>query len=120
MKQFLFAAAALAVALPCGAADKSALAAAFKNTVVSTYPDGRKAELWLNSDGTYTAEGRRHGKSQGKWTLKGDQICLKQSKPPTVPFSYCSAIPNGGVGATWKAKAVTGEAITVKVVKGRR
>ena len=119
MRHLLITAGALAIALPSGAADKSALAAAFKNTVVSTYPDGRQAKLWLKSDGTYTAEGRRHGKSQGKWTLKGDQVCLRQSKPPTVPFSYCTVIPNGGVGATWKAKAVTGEAIRVKVVKGR-
>lgn len=120
MKQLLLAAVALAVAFPCSAADTPALAAAFKNTVVSTYPDGRKAELWLNGDGTYMAEGRRHDRTQGKWTLKSGKICLKQSKPPTLPFSYCTAVPTGGVGASWKAKAVTGEAITVKVVKGGR
>ena len=118
MRQLLIAA-ALAVAFPCGAADKSALAAAFRSTVVSTYPDGRQAKLWLNSNGSYTAEGRRHGRSRGNWKIKGDQICLRQTKPPSVPFSYCTVIPHGGVGATWKAKAVTGEAITVKVVKGR-
>ncbi len=119
MKQLLLAVAALAIATPGGAADKSDLAAAFKSTVVSTYPDGRQAKLWLNSDGTYTAEGRRRGKSSGKWTIKGEQICLRQSKPPSLPFTYCTVIPHGGVGTTWKAKAVTGEAIQVKVVKGR-
>ena len=26
---------------------------AFGSTIVSTYPDGRQAELWLKRDGTY-------------------------------------------------------------------
>jgi len=95
------------------------VAAAFGNTVVSTYPDGRKARLWLKEDGSYTATGRRGKPSSGVWSIKGDKICLKQKKPSGAPFSYCTATPNGGVGASWKAKAVTGEPITVTLIKGK-
>ena len=103
----------------CMAADKSVLDQAFKNTIVSTYPDGRQAKLWLAANGSYTAEGRRHDRSNGHWTLKDDKICLRQSHPATLPLSYCTALPSGGVGASWSAKAVTGEPIKVKLVSGR-
>jgi hypothetical protein len=33
-----------------------------------------------------------------------------------APFSYCTAVPDG---ASWSAKAVTGEPIRVKLVSGR-
>ena len=120
MKRVALACAAVAAAIICGAAGPSGLQAAFRNTVVSTYPDGRQAKLWLAKDGSYTAEGRRHDRSNGHWKLKDGRICLRQSHPPTLPFSYCTDLPSGGVGATWSAKAVTGEAIRVRLVKGGR
>ena len=92
--------------------------AAFGSTIVSTYPDKRTAELWLARDGTYTAEGRRHDPSRGHWSVKGEKLCLKQVRPVPVPFSFCTPIPRAGMGQAWPAKAATGEAITVKVVKG--
>jgi hypothetical protein len=99
-------------------ATSSSIAKAFGNTIVSTYPDGRKAELWLQPGGSYTAEGRRHDRSSGRWSLKGGKVCLRQSRPIAVPFSYCTPIPAGGMNASWSAKAVTGEAIRVSVVRG--
>ena len=90
----------------------------FGNTIVSTYPDGRKGELWLQPDGAYRAEGRRHDPSSGHWSVKGDRLCLKQSKPFGAPFSFCTPIPAGGVGSSWPAKAVTGEQVSVTLVKG--
>lgn len=121
-RELLFAAAVAGVALGCAvpvlAAAPASLEPAFSGTIVSTYPDGRQGKLWLNADGSYTAEGRRHKPSSGKWTLKGERICLKQSKPPTVPFaSYCTQVPSG---TSWSAKAVTGEPIKVKLVLGGR
>jgi hypothetical protein len=95
------------------------LAHAFGNTVVSTYPDGRTAELWLQASGAYTAMGRRGDRSSGHWKVKGDQLCLKQSSPFPAPFTYCTAMPSTAPNASWSAKAVTGEAIRVKLVKGR-
>jgi len=102
-----------------GPAQAAGLDAAFGNTIVSTYPDGRTAELWLDRDGAYSAEGRRHDRSSGRWSLKGDRICLRQSKPWSPPVSFCTPVFHGGVGATWTAKAVTGEQIHVRLVAGR-
>lgn len=118
----LTAIAALAIAAaPTSARQSKApdISPAFGNTVVSTYPDGRKAHLWLAEDGSYTATGRRKTPSSGVWTMKGEKICLKQKKPMAGPFSYCTQAPGGVVGASWKAKAVTGEPITVTLVKGK-
>src|SRR3954470_5491498 len=89
-------------ALPCQAADKpvdkSDVAAAFGNTIVSTYPDGRIAKLWLKPDGAYEAQGRRGGMSSGRWAVKGDKICMKQGRPIAIPFSYCTPIVHAAAG----------------------
>jgi len=91
---------------------------AFGNTIVSTYPDNRKAELWLHPGGTYDAMGRRGDRSNGRWRVDGGKLCLKQAHPIAPPFfRYCTPIPSG---ERWSAKAVTGEAIQVRLVRGRR
>jgi hypothetical protein len=87
---------------------------AFGNTIVSTYPDGRKGYLWLNEDGSFTTMGRHKTHSTGKWTIKGGKVCLKRIHPP-APFSYCTPAPQG---ESWPAKAVTGEKLQVHLVKG--
>ena len=104
---------------PVSAATAADLRPAFANTIVSTYPDGRKAKLWLNADGSYRAQGRRGKPSSGKWSLKGEKLCLKQQKPVSGPFPYCTPIKRGGVGTSWIGKAVTGERISIEVVAGR-
>jgi hypothetical protein len=109
----------LLLAPPVALAETSPLELAFSNTIVSTYPDGRKAKLWLNRDGSYRAQGRRGRPSSGRWTLKGERICLKQSRPFPGPFSYCTTVKRGGVGAKWTGKAVTGEPIRIELVGGR-
>lgn len=115
MKLSVFAFATVCATVAMAAPVPAELGKAFGNTVVSTYPDGRTALLWLKRDGTYDAKGRRRTPSSGTWALKGGKICLKQLKPMRAPFSYCTPLPSG---ETWKAKAVTGEPITVKVVAG--
>ena len=75
----------------------SPVSKAFGNTIVSTYPDGRKAELWLQPDGDYTAKGRRGDGSSGRWRIKGERLCLKQSHPLPSPFSFCTPIPSTGM-----------------------
>jgi hypothetical protein len=90
---------------------------AFGNTILSTYPDGRKAQLWLQPDGAYTAKGRRGDSSSGRWSVKGAKLCLKQAHPFPSPFAFCTPIPSHGLDGTWSAKAITGEAINVKLVK---
>ena len=97
---------------------------AFGSTIVSTYPDGRQAELWLKRDGTYEAEGRRHDRTSGTWSIKNDKdgmkLCLKQRKPFAPPpfFSYCPEVPEGGLDKPWAGKAFTGEKISIRLVRG--
>ena len=103
--------------LLCGAA-ASPVEGAFSGTIVSTYPDGRTAELYLHKDGAYTAMGRRGDPSNGHWKFGDGKLCLTQSRPLPVPFAFCTAIPAEGLQAGWTSKAITGEAIRVKLVKG--
>jgi hypothetical protein len=102
----------------CTAATSSPIDEAFGNTVVSTYPDGRTAELWLAPDGSYTGQGRRHDPSSGHWKVKGAELCLKESRPTAFPFSFCTPLPSRGFGAPWAGKAPTGEVTQIKLVHG--
>ena len=86
---------------------------AFKSTIVSTYPDGRTAELWMSPDGKYVSMGRKHDRHTGTWKVKGDKVCFKRGL-----FGYCTALPSGN--APFTTKAVTGETIQVRLVPGRR
>jgi hypothetical protein len=110
---------ALALAMSTAEARPSAVDRAFGATIVSTYPDGRTGELWLSAGGAYTAKGRRGDPSRGHWSVKGEKLCLKQVRPVPMLFSFCTPIPRAGLSGSWSAKAATGEAITVRVVKGR-
>ena len=109
---------ALAVALPCAAAEPSKVDEAFGNTIISTYPDGRMAELWLAADGSYTAQGRRHDPSRGHWRVTDGKMCLKQSHPLAFGITYCVPLPAGGLHESWTGKAYTGEAITIHLAQG--
>jgi hypothetical protein len=106
-----------ALAKSADASADASLAPAFRGTIISTYPDGRTAKLWLNADGRYTAAGRRGDRSSGHWKVKGGEVCLSQSRPIPSPFSFCTPKPTT---STWRAKAVSGEPITVHVERGGR
>jgi hypothetical protein len=110
--------AALAATAASASEPKSLVEKAFGATIVSTYPDGRTGELWLQADGAYTAQGRRGDPSSGHWNLSGGKLCLKQSHPLPVPFHFCTPLPTGGMDKSWTAKAVTGEAIRVRLLPG--
>ena len=108
-----------AASVLAGTAQASPVDAAFGNTILSTYPDGRTGELWLHPDGSYTAEGRRGDPSSGRWSTKGAKLCLKQQHPMPSFMSFCSAVPPNGLRDGWSSKAVTGEPIKVRLVQGR-
>ncbi|MBL8773509.1 MAG: hypothetical protein JNK30_19145, partial [Phenylobacterium sp.] len=94
-------------------------APAFGNTVKALYPDGRAQRLWFKADGTWEAIGRRGKWSAGKWSLKDDKVCLKQSKPFPAPFKYCTVFPaKGGPGVVWTSRDMNGEPIRLTLVKG--
>lgn len=88
---------------------------AFGNTIVSTYPDGRTALLWLKPDGEFSGKGRRRLAYSGVWTEKGDKLCLRQTRPVPIPFSYCTEIPSG---TSWTGKAITGEPLKMRLLPG--
>jgi hypothetical protein len=121
MSRVLLAVGLLAAATPCFADEDSLmLAAAFGNTIVSTYPDGRTAELWLQPDGAYTAEGRHHDRSNGHWDVKDGKLCLKQAHPFAFGFVYCTQLSQFATGSVWISRAVTGETIRIRLVRGRQ
>jgi hypothetical protein len=93
-------------------APPKALEKAFTHTIVSTYPDGRTAQLWMKPSGTFVSEGRRHDRHTGRWSLKGDKVCFKRGL-----FGYCTRLPTETAFTT---KAVTGETIQVRLVPGRK
>ncbi|MDB5476318.1 MAG: hypothetical protein JWP49_1829 [Phenylobacterium sp.] len=106
-------------ALNAQAFELSRVAAAFGNTVMSIYPDGRSQKIWLHPDGLWDGLGRDGKPLSGKWTMKGDKVCLRQNRPPTLPFSYCTTFPNDPhVGVSWTSKDFGGTPIRLTVVKG--
>src|SRR4051812_27585528 len=108
--------AAPALAAPDRAAPSHGVAAAFGNTVKATYPDGRFQRYWFKPDGTWRAIGRRGTASSGKWTEKGERVCLKQTKPFASPFKYCTDFSAAkGLGASWPAKDAGGGRIVLSL-----
>ena len=100
-------------------ADIAGLAPAFGNTIVSVHPDGRRARLWLNRDGTYSAQGRKGQRSGGVWRLKGVKVCLSQRRPIALPLHHCKALPHVRVGAAWSDIAVNGERVQNRLLASR-
>jgi hypothetical protein len=113
MTPLIFAAVLAATATP-------SLDAAFGNTIVSTYPSGRSAKLWLEQDGTYSARGAKGAPSGGTWSTKDGGLCLKQRKPYPAPVTYCSSIPeNAKIGTVWDAKSLKNEPLKNRIEAGR-
>ncbi|MDB5467750.1 MAG: hypothetical protein JWQ46_2512 [Phenylobacterium sp.] len=95
------------------------VAAAFGNTVLSIYPDGRSQKIWLQPDGTWTGQGRAGQPLAGQWRIQGAQVCLRQTRPPTLPLSLCRTFPaDAHVGSSWSSRDVLGTPVQLKVVNG--
>jgi hypothetical protein len=108
-------AASNAGAVPTTAAAPDMVQKAFGNTIVFTYPDGRTALLWLRPGGEFSGKGRHRIPYSGTWAEKGDKLCLKQTRPVPIPFSFCTPIPSG---ADWTGKAITGEPLKLRLLPG--
>jgi hypothetical protein len=106
------------LAVPTVAAAQAADAsAAFGNTLLTIDPDGRSRKIWLKPDGTWTGLSRRGLNLAGTWSVRGEKVCLKQSKP-RLPGSLCERLP-GEVGASLSSKDPSGKVVQLKLVKGR-
>ena len=98
----------------------AAVAPAFGNTVLSIYPDGRSQKIWIKPDGSWNGLSRRGNPLAGTWRVKQDQVCVKQSQPPTLPVAFCMPFPSDPhVGSTWPAKDMLGTPIHLTIVKGK-
>jgi hypothetical protein len=93
------------------------VAPAFGNTVVSTYPDGTSQKIWLHPDGSWDGVSRKGVRLVGRWRLKGEKVCLRQSKPPTLPISFCTEVPASGA-AQWASHDAMGRPIVLSLMKG--
>ncbi len=115
----LIAAACLAAPLSLQAAPTAPadVSAAFGNTILTIDPDGRSRKIWLDPDGTWTGLSRRGLDLAGRWTVKGDKVCLKQSKP-RLPGSLCEKFPTEAEAGTG-TQAKAGKGVRLKLVKGR-
>ena len=92
------------------------VSATFGNTVLTIDPDGRSRKIWLQPDGTWTGLSRRGLDLAGKWTVRGDKVCLSQSKPRLFG-AMCEKFPTEPeVGS--EAKDPTGKLVRLKLVKG--
>lgn len=110
---------ALAAAAPAADVETSRVSAAFGNTVVTTYPDGRTQRIWLHEDGSWDGINRLGSKISGRWSLKTEKICLRQSRPISLPFTYCTDFPaQGAPGVQWAGKDITGRPIQLTLQKG--
>ena len=106
-------------ALNAQAADLSRVTAAFGNTVISTYPDGRSQKIWLHPDGTWDGLSRRNAPLAGRWTVRGQKVCLRQSKPPTLPVSFCTPFPeHTEPGVEWASHDIAGTPIHLSLQPG--
>src|SRR5215207_5341062 len=99
---------------PAAAAPPASVAATFGNTVLTIDPDGRSRKIWLKPNGTWTGLSRRGLHLAGKWTLKGDKVCLSQSKPRLFG-TMCEKFPTE-FGAPVEAKDPTGKTVRLKLV----
>ena len=112
---------AVPLAAPLGAhaaaaAPPANVEAAFGNTLLTIDPDGRTRKIWLQRDGTWTGLSRRGRDLAGKWTVRGDKVCLSQSKPRLFG-SMCEKLPTDP-GDGMEAKDPTGKTVRLKLVKG--
>ena len=90
---------------------------AFRHTLQITDSRGRISRMWLDRDGRY----RGHGdtRSSGAWRVRGEQLCFTQRRPIPVPISFCTPLVEADVGTRWNARSVTGDPITIEIVRGR-
>lgn len=98
-------------------APPTGVSAAFGNTILTIDPDGRSRKIWLQPDGRWTGLSRRGLALAGTWKVKGDKVCLSQSKPRLIG-SMCEAFPTAP-GASVQVKDPTGKMVRIELVQGR-
>ena len=74
---------------------------------------------WAFAHATWDGLSRRNTPLAGRWSVKDEKVCLRQSKPPTLPISFCTPFPeHGEPGVQWASRDVTGTPIKLSLQKG--
>jgi hypothetical protein len=101
------------------AAGPDPIAPAYGNTVLATYADGRSQKIWLHPDGRWTGLGRNGARLAGRWQLKGEKVCMRQSMPPTLPIAFCTPFPqHSQPGVQWASHDAAGRPVRLSLQRG--
>lgn len=104
------------LATQAAAAPPANVSAAFGNTVLIIDPDGRSRKIWLRPGGRWTGLSRRGLDLAGAWTVKGEKVCLSQSRP-RLPGRLCQTFPTRA-GVAVEARDPAGKTVRLKLVEG--
>ena len=87
--------------------------------VASLEAQGKRVEAFILSLTDQAVAGKRY--AAGKWTVKGEKVCLRQTHPPTLPISFCQVLPADPTAGV-DSKDLLGTKIHLKLVnpEGRR
>lgn len=93
--------------------------AAFGNTIVSRYPNGKWVKHFFEPGGAYRAEFEDGRRMTARWAVEGDQVCLTHIRPVSILRRYCTPMVQAGIGDSWTARDPLGRRVSNTLVAGR-
>lgn len=117
----VLAGAGLLAGLAAGPAAADTWSAAYGNTIVATYTDGRVAKVFVEPDHTYAIVPQAGGDTiHGTWADKDGQSCFTITAPAAAVGGApaCFPVKDYKVGDSFPAKDATGTATAV-ITAGR-
>ncbi|RZJ17124.1 MAG: hypothetical protein EON91_10625 [Brevundimonas sp.] len=93
--------------------------AAFTNTIVSRYPNGKWVKHFFEPGGGYRAEFQDGRRMTAHWAVEGDQVCLTNIRPVSILRRYCTPLVEADIGDTWPARDPLGRRVSNTLVAGR-
>lgn len=93
--------------------------AAFTNTIVSRYPNGKWVKHFFEPDGGYRAEFQDGRRMTARWAVEGDEVCLTDIRPVSILRRYCTPMVEAGIGDSWSARDPLGRRVSNTLVRGR-
>lgn len=120
MKRILAGVAIAAFTATLAFAADDPMASRYGNTVVVKGADGKDTKLHYNQDGTMTVIQPDGAKGTGKWSMKGDKLCVTPDAGPTAGKEQCNPFTAGKkVGDSWDQTLADGSKVKISIVAGR-
>ena len=69
------------------------MAGAYGNTVLVTNAKGETSKIWINKDGTYTAQGADGKQGTGKWALKDGKLGRQMIRSQVMRGDGSASVP---------------------------